>query len=163
MSCCNLIIIPPRDLMESVSKYSKYSSRPTTRVVRSGTIIMNFNTKKILIIQCYGKLWGLPKGQVEQNESTVDCAIRETFEETGIRIKNTQLIDKYTIYNGDGIYYTVDGTKLEYELKTSSEITGISWICMKCLKHMIRTNRISINSHLRFLLPTIENELNGLP
>ncbi len=29
-------------------------------------------------------VWGIPKGHIEENESYQECALRETFEETGI-------------------------------------------------------------------------------
>jgi 8-oxo-dGTP diphosphatase len=35
--------------------------------------------------------WAFPGGHLEFNESIEDCAIREVFEETGMRIKNCRL------------------------------------------------------------------------
>lgn len=158
MLCCNLFAIPHKDVVFTFSN----KVYPKAKKIRSGTIILDFKKKKILIIQCYNKHWGLPKGHVEEDETIQECAIRETFEETGIRIDESQLLNKYTIYNGHGVYYTVDGTDMNYDLTNMDnhhEITGISWICMDCLKHMMKTQYITVNSHLRLLIPTIVHEL----
>jgi 8-oxo-dGTP pyrophosphatase MutT (NUDIX family) len=34
-----------------------------------------------------GELWVLPKGQLEPNESSADAAVREVYEETGVRTR----------------------------------------------------------------------------
>lgn len=159
MLCCNLHIIPQKNVFETFQN----KVYPKTRRIRSGTIILDLKKKKVLIIQCYSKLWGLPKGHIEEDETISECAVRETYEETGIRIDESQLLNKYTIYNGHGVYYTVDGSDLEYDLSNMNnhhEITGISWICIDCLKHMMKTQYITVNSHLKLLIPTIAKELS---
>lgn len=47
-------------------------------------------TKYILLVQSYCGKWGPPKGTVESGESHYSCALRETYEETGLRIATTQ-------------------------------------------------------------------------
>lgn len=64
--------------------------------VSSGTAIIW--GKKILLCHPTNSSWkntfSLPKGGVEPNESTIDAAIRETFEECGIVIDKSQVIKK---------------------------------------------------------------------
>jgi 8-oxo-dGTP diphosphatase len=50
--------------------------------------------------------WALPGGHLEFNESIEDCAAREVFEETGIRIKNLRY-GPYTndIFDKEGKHY----------------------------------------------------------
>lgn len=44
-----------------------------------------FNTKgELLFVKEFDKYWGLPRGHVENNETTLQAAIREIKEETGI-------------------------------------------------------------------------------
>lgn len=162
MLCCSMHTFPHKE-DEYNDEFTVVPYKRRKRSIRSGTIIIDFKTRKLLLIQSYNKLWGLPKGHVEENETTQDCAIRETYEETGIQIDKSHLLKTFSIYNGDGIYYVVDGTHLEFNTKTiqdTPEITGIGWICLKCLKHFMNTNKISINCHLRTLLPMISNELS---
>ncbi len=45
-----------------------------------------FNDNKVLIVKSLNGVYGFPKGHIEENETDVECAIRETFEETGINV-----------------------------------------------------------------------------
>jgi 8-oxo-dGTP diphosphatase len=50
--------------------------------------------------------WAFPGGHLEFNESVEECAVREVFEETGIRIKNLRF-GPYTndIFDKEGKHY----------------------------------------------------------
>ena len=70
--------------------------------VGAGIIIISFDGRvpKILGLigdakhrKKHGKTYDLPKGQVDKGESTWDAAVRETFEETGIKISQFDLLD----------------------------------------------------------------------
>jgi 8-oxo-dGTP diphosphatase len=41
--------------------------------------------KKILLVKGKGGKWSLPKGHMEYKESDIQCALRELYEETGIK------------------------------------------------------------------------------
>ena len=41
----------------------------------------------------YGAMFDLPKGTEDHGETSMECALRETFEETGVRLKKSQLIE----------------------------------------------------------------------
>lgn len=130
-------------------------------VMRAGTIILDYRQKKVLIIQSYGKLWGLPKGHLENDENPKVCAIRETLEETGIKLEEYQLRRIKSLYNGTAIYYFVNGTGLVYnqdKIHNTEEITGISWMCIDCIYNYVQNKTMNINSHLRYLLPFIAKE-----
>jgi len=67
----------------------------------AGVILMSFDNgmPKILGLigdeyhrSKHGAMYDLPKGTEDLNESSIDCALRETFEETGISIKQNELI-----------------------------------------------------------------------
>lgn len=129
------------------------------RRVGAGTVILDYKNKKVLIVQSYHGKWGLPKGEKNYNETLEECAIRETFEETGIRLLQSDLKEKKTVYYGEGNYFFVDGTGLDYKqienYKFNEEITGIMWIST----NDIVKNKIQINSHLRTLICFIDNFL----
>jgi 8-oxo-dGTP pyrophosphatase MutT (NUDIX family) len=123
------------------------------------------HNKKVLVIQSYKRFWGFPKGHVEENETMEQCAIRETSEETGISLRETDLLRSYTVYNGDGVYFIVNGNDLSYNLErmtSTEEITGINWLCLRCLDRYMRVNEIIVNSHFRALIPIIRRELYEL-
>lgn len=59
--------------------------------------------------------WCLPGGKLEWGESFEDGAIRETFEETGIRIKNPKVISVHNCKNEHAHFMTVGLVTNEWE------------------------------------------------
>lgn len=49
--------------------------------------------------------WGIPKGHINSGESFEDCAVRETFEETGLQVKIGQ-----RLRNARAVYKTEEKT-----------------------------------------------------
>ena len=49
----------------------------------AGGIVLNVN-KKILIVNQNYDSWSLPKGHIDPGETTLEAAIREIYEETGL-------------------------------------------------------------------------------
>ena len=56
-------------------------------IVRNGKVLMVQEAKE----KCYGK-WNFPAGHVDENESIIDAAIREVYEETGCKVKLTGVL-----------------------------------------------------------------------
>lgn len=100
-----------------------------------GCLIIKNN--KILLVKEYnGSFWGFPKGHVENGESEVETAIRETKEETNldVRVDDTKrYISKY-IVNGN-----IDKTVVYFKAypinenidRELSEIEDIRWCTKK--------------------------------
>lgn len=81
---------------------------------KAGSILINLNTKKIGLI--YRKKlddYSFPKGHLEDGESLLDCAVRETEEETGR--KNHLLSD-------------IPSYKLEYTTPSGEEVENYMFI-----------------------------------
>lgn len=55
----------------------------------AGGIIIN-NKKEVVVVNQNHDSWSLPKGHIDKGETTLEAAIREIYEETGI--KNPKLI-----------------------------------------------------------------------
>lgn len=54
----------------------------------ASAFVINPETKKILLIEHGGfNQWVQPGGHIEENETPEDAAVREVYEETGIKIK----------------------------------------------------------------------------
>ena len=68
-----------------------------TPKIAADTIVLNSN-KEVLLIKRknppYG--WAIPGGFVDYNETTEDAAMREIFEETGVRLENVTLFGVYS-------------------------------------------------------------------
>jgi ADP-ribose pyrophosphatase YjhB (NUDIX family) len=77
------------------------------------------------------KMWGLPKGKLEEGETYLDAAIRETEEEIGISIPKDMISNNYSVIKYKNIktkrnykniiYYTVRIEKLS-DIGLTSEI-----------------------------------------
>jgi hypothetical protein len=88
---------------DNFNNSSKYKSRSN---IRCGGIIFSNNGKHIVIVQNKYMfeeknkvLWGLPKGHIKKNETYAQCAQREIFEETGIRVNILEKHPKIKINN----------------------------------------------------------------
>jgi 8-oxo-dGTP pyrophosphatase MutT (NUDIX family) len=53
-------------------------------VLSAGGLVRN-SKGLYALVKMYNNTWGLPKGHVEEGESIEECAIREIYEETGIK------------------------------------------------------------------------------
>lgn len=82
-------------------------------------------------------MWALPGGKMDLGESIGDCAVRETFEETGITVEITGIVGTYT---NPGHVFAYDDGEVRQEfsicllgqptggtLRTSDESFEVSW------------------------------------
>lgn len=95
--------------------------------VAAGTIIQYGN--KVLMCKraenkVYGGQWSIPIGHVENNESPINAAKREFFEETNLKLTgDVKLIDIITKNNGTMIYvyYKNSGVELNPDLENAKD------------------------------------------
>jgi len=131
---------------------------------RAGIIFLDYVNKKVLIVQSYSVHWGFPKGSKMVNETFKQCAVRELLEETGIRIQEEDMEHTIQLYNGTVKYYIVEYHPNRFHIDLSaidtSEISGIGWICVPCLRHRVESGEMLVNCHVRKLLSIIERELS---
>ena len=78
--CCKLIIETYID-----DKFYKVNGT-NIQEKKAGVLIHNSCNNKILLIQSKGNFWGFPKGTMEKGEDVRSCALRELYEETGIKL-----------------------------------------------------------------------------
>lgn len=102
---------------------------------RCGTIIFNKTLDKVVaVLNRYSfdigeNKWGFPKGGIHKNETFVQCAQRETFEETGLIIeistKNTSIIKL-----GNCVYFPIilDEEKTILKPIDTREIYTVRWL-----------------------------------
>lgn len=131
------------------------TKKVNNKITKAGTFIFDPKAEKVLLIQVKGGYWGCPKGSIEKNEMPKDCAIRETYEETGIELEECDLGKKYKVRNC--FYYDVELDMKEtlYKLNVDDELNdtnGIGWININCLSKLVSNGIININKHLKIIL-----------
>lgn len=111
-----------------------------------GCIIMNNEKNKVLLVKgASSECWGFPKGALENNETLIDCAKRETMEETGLNVLINEET-KHTSINGIDYYYIFinkDKENINYKnVIDKDEISEIKWFDIsELIETKIRLNK----------------------
>lgn len=89
---------------------------PTKKQVVAGFVVYRRTSDgiKFLLLYRRGNYWNFPKGHFEPGESTIDAALRELEEETGIKKSELRIAPNFRAYErfyfkvgNQGIYDTV--------------------------------------------------------
>jgi 8-oxo-dGTP pyrophosphatase MutT (NUDIX family) len=77
----------------------------------AGFVIVNPDLKRIVLLRKSG-IGDLPKGSIEQDETPVQAAIRETLEETGLIVSESSILSKRPfIEGGIAFFVAIQGGK----------------------------------------------------
>lgn len=83
----------------------------------------------LLVLGKKSEKWGFPKGHQENDETEEDTAIRELFEETGIRVRREDLLTKTRFKNN--IYFHVSTEPgRSVGIQDTNEIVRLSWFSL---------------------------------
>ena len=129
-------------------------NKPKRNRKKAGIFVCDPENMRILIVQSRNNLWGSPKGTIENDETSIECAIRELKEETSLDISENDLTCSKMVRNESIYYYTeINYKKTEINLNSiEDDITGISWVHIDCLKNMINDNMISTTQNFKILV-----------
>lgn len=123
-------------LQQPLNNYHSVNKQP--RLKRCGIICIRniFNVPHVLIVR--GKrshIWSLPKGCINQNETEIECAQRETMEETGLNINITSSCPRVAINHN--VYFVVM-IDFNPKLKTRDvhEIDKVSWMTLQEIQEL---------------------------
>ena len=138
--CCTMLI----------NKYSIKEHKRKRINKKAGVFIYDSHRGKVLLIQSKGNLWGMPKGTFEENENSIDCAIRETREETGISLQRNQLGECYRIYDQANYFFVnMEVRNVELDYSFNNDVNGIGWINIECLNELVNSGQIKLNHHAK--------------
>lgn len=96
-----------------------------------GTII--FNNDKVLLLKQNSGDWSFPKGHVEGNETEIETAIRETYEEASLKVsinKNKRYVISYSPKENiwkDVVYFVVKTNNYDIKIQ-EKEIKDYKWV-----------------------------------
>ena len=107
--------------------------------MREAVICFVFIDGKLLMINRnkppFMGMWNAVGGKVEKNETPEDAAIREVFEESGIKISSPERISRFTWNYDDEIGYafkvSADKTELKFPHATKEgiiDLKPIDWV-----------------------------------
>jgi ADP-ribose pyrophosphatase YjhB (NUDIX family) len=88
-----------------------------------GAFVVLFD-KKDRVLLCHRRdldIWNLPGGAVESGEMPTDAAVRETREETGLKIKIKDLLGIYGKDHRDELVFVFSGKVTGGKLKKTAE------------------------------------------
>uniref|UniRef100_A0A0N5BG57 Nudix hydrolase domain-containing protein n=1 Tax=Strongyloides papillosus TaxID=174720 RepID=A0A0N5BG57_STREA len=109
----------------------------TRNIPRYGCILINSTLNSIIMVKSAESLdtWNLPKGRIKSNEYPHECAIRETYEETGFYcfdVTYKLFIDAKIGKKYFGYFIVLD-VPMNYKFMTRSpfEISDIQWVLIK--------------------------------
>ena len=135
-----------------------YKYKPIYRTgnfMKAGVFIYDPSEDRVLLVQSRGLLWGCPKGSIEtsKNETTLECAVRETKEETGIDVNPEKFTRVANIKNRAFYYYTEMKSNNVFVQREHSDndANGITWIKTDCLNDFIKSGFISLNNHAKLV------------
>lgn len=94
------------------------------------------STDKLLICRATGSdNWSIPKGHIDRNESAINAALRETFEETGMDLKPF----KQNLIRLDSVIYKSGKKTLNpFLLKVYTQINVAHLNCHSIIEHDTR-------------------------
>ena len=133
-------------------------------VVIAGCIVKKGN--KILMVKeaqkkCYGQ-WNYPAGNMEEGEKITDAAIRETFEETGCKVKLTGVLPICSFNKLEGtrilVKFTADVIEENITFDTD-EILDVQWIDIDTIKSMSKEELRSYDINMAHLKDLEENKI----
>jgi 8-oxo-dGTP pyrophosphatase MutT (NUDIX family) len=97
---------------------------PNSVVPAAVAVVAREDGAVLLIRRTDNGNWALPGGAIEMNESVADAAVRETFEETGIRVEVTGLLGVYSD-PGHVIHFTSnDEVRREFSVVLTARPVG---------------------------------------
>ena len=78
----------------------------TILFVGARTVLLDEHDRLLLIQRSDNRRWAIPAGAMELGESMEDCAVRELWEETGLKATSLTQYEFYTAYTYTNVIST---------------------------------------------------------
>lgn len=122
--------------MQTVTQDEDHKNKKFPRLKRCGTICVKyiFDAAHILVVR--GKksqIWSLPKGCINDGETELQCAQRETQEEAGLNLDLSENNLRVTI-NHNVYFIVIITTHPKLKTKDRAEIDKVNWMTLEEIK-----------------------------
>ena len=126
----------------------------------SVAVIIENDNKEVLLIRSYRYVtdsleWEIPAGGIEKDESIIEAAIRESYEETGYEITDPQMVYTYNPSNGisNQVFNIVTaGISKQVGSFDRNEVKEIKWFSRDEIKELIINKTLKDGYSLTALL-----------
>jgi 8-oxo-dGTP pyrophosphatase MutT (NUDIX family) len=130
-----LAVFQPSAQMETpVFPRSFQCYKPSSHKVYGSILITPDNTILLVRGRRSGK-WSFPKGHKKCAETYLECALRETLEETGISMDKSTPMAYHKLSVGEYFFFEVD-SELEAKTQDSDEIIDARWVPLEEIADM---------------------------
>jgi len=141
-----------------------YKNNNMTKIIACSNLIEKDG--KFLLVKETKKMakgsYNFPSGTLEDNESLIDCAIREAKEESGLTVKPVSIVKLFhnpKSARGNSVLIVVFNSKtISGELTTSKEHPEVKFASLEEIKELNKNNLIR---HGEYMLDAIDNYLNN--
>lgn len=113
---------------------NKHSNHNRHNKYRAGCILITRCGKILVVHQTSSDYWGFPKGHKNANETFIDAALRELYEESGKKIDKNIIIDRFKVSNAQ-LFLIIDDFDTECKVD-GIEIDEYKWVTLDELKNL---------------------------
>jgi len=131
-----------------------------TRKVRVGGIVLDSKNNLLIVFGRESRKWSLPKGALDPEESHLEGALREIWEESGLKLKPNEDKPQHWSINKAVIYLLkVQAHRPKAKPKDKREVMKANWLNLQDLSEI---EQIKKHSN-KMLIAAIDRILNHLP
>jgi 8-oxo-dGTP pyrophosphatase MutT (NUDIX family) len=118
-----------------------------------GAICVDPSGNVLLVRGRLSKKWSFPKGHRKYNETSLECALRELYEETGIRPVGNYT-SMYKMKGGKYFVFNID-SNVEICINDTVEINAVEWFPLNKLPLIATNIDVSLfRSHIKQAFPS---------
>jgi ADP-ribose pyrophosphatase YjhB (NUDIX family) len=166
-------ITPPSETPETLDPLRDWTGAPVAHMpqhitVGTSAFVRDADGRLLLQRREDNGHWAMPGGRLDPGEDLQTCAVREVFEETGLRVRIVRLIGVYSDPRQFSIASYPDGSQTQTvnacfeceivggELTISHESTALDFYDINALPTpLLRTHEIRIADALRAAAPFV--------